>query len=72
MDCGLVRIQKSCFFGKIEEQHLQKLEREVTNLIGKEDCVCLIPVTKAVLEQTRIWGISVYGEEVNENNVCFV
>lgn len=54
MDCGLVRIQKSCFFGKIEEQHLQKLEREVTNLIGKEDCVCLIPVTKAVLEQTRI------------------
>lgn len=70
-DNGLVRMQKSCFFGTIKPSLVEKFEQDIEKLIGSCDCVCLIPINQISFNQTRIWG-SPRQEMEAEENCCFI
>lgn len=71
-DYGLIRLQKSCFFGRMEEQKKKAFELEMTKLAEGEDSICLIPLHQDTIKKIKGWGtFSVKGIWEKEA-VCFI
>lgn len=71
-DYGLIRMQRSCFFGEIDREKMEKLHAEIEVLLERDDSAFLIPVTKATAQQTKVWGTSNYLEMRAESYICFI
>lgn len=55
-DYGLVRMQKSCFYGKLEGRGLNRFQGQLDRLLQPEDQVLLIPISRKSVLGTKIWG----------------
>lgn len=71
-DFGLIRIQKSCFLGDIDEKLLVSFCRKMDSLLEPEDDVCMIPVTDKDVSETMIWGETNVEAAVETEEICFI
>lgn len=69
-DYGFVRMQKSCFFGRVNKITLNRFERELERMADSNDIIYLIPIAENSLKQMRIWGEK--GEMFKEDDICFL
>lgn len=56
---GLYRVQKSVFFGNVEDKQVYPLKVIIKNIIDlKEDSVYIFPMNKKHLDEARFIGLS--------------
>ncbi len=56
---GLYRVQKSVFFGNVEDKEVYALKVIIKNIIDfNEDSVYIFPMTRKHLDEARFIGIS--------------
>ena len=71
LDYGLRRVQKSCFLGEMSKLKCQEFEKSLSAMVSEEDSVYLIPITDAVIEGIKSWGISALDIALADPAVCF-
>ncbi len=70
-DCGLERLQKSCFFGELQKGQLTELKEKMRNLIADEDSLYLIPIASDMVGQICGMGSAGRLAETVQPEVCF-
>lgn len=71
LDCGLRRVQKSCFYGSVDRVRVKQLQQSLNQLLLPEDHVCLIPVSQKTVSSTMIWGHE-NDRQPDLDMICFV
>ena len=71
-DYGMRRIQKSCFFGLMDSSRSREFSREMSQIVKTEDCVCMIPVNKDMMNQVKIWGSGQAEIDIEDELLCFI
>ena len=70
-DCGLERLQKSCFFGELQKGQLTELKEKMRNLIADEALLDLSPSARDMVGQIGGMGSEGSLAETVQPEVCF-
>lgn len=71
-DYGLRRIQKSCFFGKMEQDKTREFAKKMAQIVEAEDCVCMIPVNQGMMNRVKMWGDMQLDIKMENEMLCFI
>ena len=50
----------------------REFSREMSQIVKTEDCVCMIPVNKDMMNQVKIWGSGQAEIDIEDELLCFI
>lgn len=68
-DFGMIRVQKSCFYGEIEKKSKHRFDAMLNSLLIPDDQVCVIPVSRDDQAKTTFLGS---GVDIGNEDDCVV
>lgn len=71
-DYGLNRVQKSCFFGNLDNKKKKLFEGEITKLAEDKDSICLVPFNQINLRRVKKWGSFCLEDDTEKGNLYFI